>query len=80
MGKETLEEAEKYKYNPKGDFCFIEGTKWQAEKMYSEEEVKALIEKALTHKDYDFCGSLVTLQGELRTANFGVWFEENKKK
>ena len=47
---------------------------------YSEEEVRILIEKALTHKDYDFCGSLVTAQGEIRTANFNVWFEEYKKK
>ena len=33
MKQETLEEAaEKYKYNPKGNFCFIEGAKWQQEK------------------------------------------------
>lgn len=47
---------------------------------YSEEEVRELIIKALTHNDYNLCGSLVTAQGEIRTANFGVWFEENKKK
>ena len=59
---------------------FIKGAKWQAERMYTEEEVKAMIEKALTHNDYNLCGSLVTAQGEMRTANFGIWFEENKKK
>ena len=59
---------------------FIAGSIHQAEKMYSEEEVRAMIEKALTHNNYEFCGSLVTAQGEIRTANFGIWFEENKKK
>ena len=47
---------------------------------YSEEEVRALLIKALTHNDYNFCGPLVTAQDEIRPANFGVWFEENKKK
>jgi hypothetical protein len=33
--QETLEEAaEKYKYNPKGDFCFTKGANWQAERMF----------------------------------------------
>lgn len=48
--------------------------------VYSEDEVRELIIKALTHNDHNLCGSLVTAQGEIRTANFGVWFEENKKK
>jgi hypothetical protein len=52
---------------------------WQAEKMYSEDEVKELIIKALTHDDYDFCGSLVTVEKEIRNANFNIWFEEYKK-
>ena len=40
--KETLEEAaEKYKINIKEAIQF--GAKWQAEKMYSEEEVLAII-------------------------------------
>ena len=52
----------------------------QDEKMYSEDEVRELIIKALTHDDYMFCGSLVTKDNEIRTANFNVWFEENKKK
>ena len=62
------------------EFSFIKGAEWQAQRMYSEDEVRAMIEKALTHNDYNICGSLVTAQGEIRTANFGVWFEENKKK
>ncbi len=44
MKQETLEEvAEKYKYNPKGDFCFTKGAKYQQEKSYSEEEVYELL-------------------------------------
>jgi hypothetical protein len=50
------------------------------EKMYSEEEVLELLQKALTHKDNRETGSLVTAQGEIRTANFYSWFEQNKKK
>ena len=46
----------------------------------SANEVRELIIKALTHNDHNLCGSLVTIEGEVRTANFGVWFEENKKK
>ena len=57
----------------------MEGAKWQADMMYSEDEVRALIIKALTHNDYDLCGSLVTRDWEIRTANFKVWFEHNKK-
>ncbi len=33
---------------------------------YSEDEVRELIIKALTHNDYNLCGSLVTAQGEIR--------------
>ena len=52
----------------------------QVEKIYSEDEVRELLIKALTHNDYNLCGSLATRDWEIRTANFGVWFEENKKK
>lgn len=52
----------------------------QDEKMYSEDEVRELLIKALTHNDYNLCGSLATRDWEIRTANFNVWFEENKKK
>ena len=47
---------------------------------YTEDEVRELLIKGLTHDDDKFCGSLVTVQKEIRTANFNVWFEENKKK
>jgi len=57
----------------------VKGAKWQTERMYSEDEVRALIIKALTHNDYDLCGSLATRDWEIRTANFNVWFEHNKK-
>jgi hypothetical protein len=92
--KETLEEAaEKYANkelnnevtSKVGNFygfssSFMEGAKWQSEKLYNEEDVRELLMKALTHNDHNLCGSLVTVEGEIRTANFGVWFEENKKK
>ena len=58
----------------------IELAKWQAERMYSEEEVLELLEKALTHKDDGETGSLITAQGKIRTANFYSWFERFKKK
>ena len=47
---------------------------------YTEAEVRELIIKALTHNDHNLCGSLTTKDQEIRTANFNVWFEENKKK
>lgn len=50
--QETLEEAS-WKFNPlkklDGEFlraAFIKGAKWQAERMYSEEEVLELLRKA----------------------------------
>ena len=45
MNKETLEEAaEKYwAKQPYNEDAFIEGAKWQQERMYSEEEVDKLI-------------------------------------
>jgi len=59
---------------------FIAGAKWQQERMYSEEEVLELLQKALTHKDNGETGNLITAQGEIRTANFYSWFEQFKKK
>jgi hypothetical protein len=56
------------------------GAKWQAERMYSEEEVIELLQKALTHQDDGETGSLVTAQGEIRPANFFNWFERFKNK
>ena len=61
--------------------CYGEAmAKWQQERSYSEEEVIELLQKALTHKDDGETGSLVTAQGEIRTANFFSWFERFKKK
>ena len=82
MKKETLEEAAELHSKitiPSDYHSFIKGAKWQAERMYSEEEVRELLIRALTHNDYDLCGSLATRDCEIRTANFEVWFEHNKK-
>ena len=86
MKKETLEEAAEnyakqfdYAEDSSPQIDFIEGAKWQAERTYSEDEVRELLMKALTHNDYDLCGSLATKYWEIRTANFEVWFEHNKK-
>jgi hypothetical protein len=80
--EELIKAAERHtKITIPSDYhSFIKGAKWQAERMYSEDEVIVLIEKALTHNDYELCGSLVTKDSEIRTANFGVWFEQFKKK
>lgn len=68
--KETLEDAaEKYKYNPKGDFCFKNGAKWQQERMYSEEEVLDLIKRAVYQK-----------QNAWKVGELDKWFEQFKKK
>jgi len=76
--QESLEEAAERHESDRDSF--EDGAKWQAKRSYSDDEVRELIIKALTHNDHNLCGSLVTAQGEIRTANFGVWFEENKKK
>jgi len=47
---------------------------------YSEEEVIELLQKALIHKDDGETGSLVTAQGQIRTANFFSWYEQFKNK
>lgn len=87
ISKELEEAAKNYgKLNASGYFVepksisFMDGAKWMAERTYNEDEVRELIIKALTHNDHNLCGSLVTAQGDIRTANFGVWFEEFKKK
>ena len=88
--QETLEEAfnnyvnKKYHSPTEGSMPDLEsakfGAKWQQERMYSDEEVLELLQKALTHKDNGETGNLITAQGEIRTANFYSWFEQNKKK
>jgi hypothetical protein len=52
---------------------FIAGAKWQAERMYSEEEVKNIVEEARWQ---------VPATGNPRefTKNFDKWFEQFKKK
>jgi hypothetical protein len=74
MKQETLEEAS-WKYNPlkklDGEFiraAFIDGAKWQAERMYSEEEVKQIIDATLIEYS-DFV-----------LADIPHWFEQFKKK
>ena len=54
MKQETLEEAAKEGYNNmpfgiglmKRRYVFLRGAKWQAERMYSEEEVIKIVEKS----------------------------------
>jgi hypothetical protein len=65
------EAAEKYKYNPKGDFCFTKGAKWQSERMYSEEEVLQM------YKDYE---AYVIKTPITEVIEFSKWFEQFKKK
>jgi hypothetical protein len=75
--KETLEEAaEKYVLNESdttfklvSKYSFKDGAKWQAERMYSEEELLKILE---SHKD------IIEFEGN----NFyhEQWFEQFKKK
>jgi hypothetical protein len=72
--KETLEEAaerytEEHKWEEQDPWLdFIEGAKWQQERMYSEEEVKQIIETTLIEYS-DFV-----------LADIPEWFEQFKKK
>ena len=82
MKQETLEEAAKrlYEYQsqnppytiitPKAKIHgFIEGAKWQQERMYSEEEVLDL----LNHRSFD-----LKFKKDVKTSS--EWFEKFKKK
>jgi hypothetical protein len=82
MKKETLEEAankiypnDEYRdeyYCDMGELHrekFIEGAKWQQERMYSEEEVIELIKKAVYKK-----------QNAWKVGELDEWFEQFKKK
>ncbi len=81
--QETLEEAAEkangynlYAKGTKGQAFnegFIEGAKWQAERMYSEEEVKALFKQY--QNAFPLHRSIQVLDGE-----FKEWFEQFKKK
>ncbi len=73
MKKETIEEAANNWIKNTSEFVsvkngFIEGAKWQAERMYSEEEVLDILYK---HTEDMFKGTRLTLT---------EWFEEVKKK
>jgi hypothetical protein len=74
MNKETLEEAAEDFYEENAhDITFLKlvefGAKWQAERMYSEEEVKKFI------KDFLFERGIGR-----EVQNVNEWFEQFKKK
>lgn len=80
--KETLEEAAERIFKEKGFNVFnhydtrpsfIEGAKWQAERMYSEEEVCKLLKKAF----FDGCKS--ERQIKPREKCWEEWLEQFKK-
>lgn len=77
LESETFPNIAEYK---KAERLITIGAKWQSERMYSEEEVIQLLQKALTHQDDREIGDLVTAQGELRPPNFYSWFEKFKKR
>jgi hypothetical protein len=67
MSKEILKQAaEQFEYTD-GIYGFKQGAKWQAERMYSEEEVKQIIDATLIEfSDYVL-------------ADVPHWFEQFKK-
>ena len=81
--KETLEEAAERLCPIKGEYfdkefymvrriAFIEGAKWQAERMYSEEEVLELIKNREDYMDSE--------DNILDYQTIKEWFEQFKKK
>ena len=87
MKQETLEEvAEKYasiSFNKQDLYDgFIEGAKWQAERMYSEEDLKEAFKSARTVYNYKgewqetFSDDMTSRKYE----SFEEWFEQFKKK
>jgi hypothetical protein len=67
----TLEDAaERHYINciPSDRHSFINGAKWQAERMYSEEEVKEILEATLIE------------YSDIVLADIPEWFEQFKKK
>ena len=81
--KETLEEAAERLFPIKGEYfdkefymvrriAFIEGAKWQAERMYSEEEVLELIKNREDYMDSE--------DNILDYQTIKEWFEQFKKK
>jgi hypothetical protein len=77
MEKETLEEAAErncesamYPYKNREMLMFKEGAKWQAERMYSEEEVLELLHSRIRY----------TLGEDYKEVTTIDWFEQFKKK
>ena len=71
MEKETIEEAAENHINNRDKYnrilcghSFINGAKWQAERSYSEEEVKSILMKT----------------DRFLRADLDIWFEQFKKK
>jgi hypothetical protein len=69
MNKETLEEANWKVLGTKTD-TFYNGAKWQAERMYSEEEVLELLHSRMRY----------TLGEDYKEMTTIEWFEQFKKK
>ena len=94
MKEETLEEAasrllyNKYPYHPPQDSgywkdMFIEGTKWQQERMYSEEDLKEAYFSAIKSTGEGRNGEYANrnnpdIKKEF-TEGFEEWFEQFKK-
>jgi len=86
MEQETIEEAAKriYPINIVVDYdtnedirnIWIEGAKWQAERMYSEEEVYKLL---LKHQS-DYRSSVRNSYPLTWSFDIKTWFDQNKKK
>jgi hypothetical protein len=75
--QETLEKAAKEQWgnvHRTGVLGFIEGAKWQAERMYSEEEVLQIAQFAFN------AGRRVELKAVESDFSFEKWFEQFKKK
>jgi hypothetical protein len=86
MTQETLEEAAKEGYNNmpfgigliKRRSVFLLGAKWQAERMYSEEEVEIIIQKLMNDVHCgDLCYGDNVIDFKLSPRQ---WFEQFKKK
>ena len=78
MSKETLEESIERLVKLNRQDAFVEGAKWQAERMYSEEEQLHLLneynEYLFSFIDKDEVGIGVEKEDVVK------WFEQNKKK
>jgi len=71
MNQETLEEvAKRYSKNKLSKLGFIEGAEWQAERMYSEEDMFDCWEASHTGG----------LDDKSLRAHFNHWFKKFKKK